>query len=55
MAYQEKKEKTFKVGDRVYSEKHGNGIVKMVYGKFYEVQFENTKQITKDIVKIEEE
>ena len=54
-AEQEKKEKTFKVGDRVYSEKHGNGIVKMVYGKFYEVQFENTKQITKDIVKIEEE
>jgi len=50
-AEQEKKEKTFKVGDRVYSEKYGDGVVKMIYGKFYEVQFENTKQITKDIVK----
>lgn len=47
----EKKEKQFKIGDLVYSEKFGDGVVTAVYGKFYEVKFKNTRQITKDIVK----
>ena len=44
--------KKIKVGDRVISEKFGAGVIKRVYGKFYEVQFEGTKQITKDIKKV---
>ena len=48
----EKKAKGFSVGDKVISEKFGIGVVNRIYGKFYEVQFEGTKQITKDIKKV---
>ena len=47
----EKREKQFKIGEKVFSEKFGDGVITAIYGKFYEVKFANTKQITKDIMK----
>lgn len=39
-----------KVGDSVYNEKFGEGVIVKLYGKVYEVQFNNTKQLTSDVV-----
>ena len=47
----EQKEKMFSIGDKVFSEKFGYGVVRNIYGKFYEIQFKNTRQITKDVIK----
>ena len=47
----EKREKQFKIGDKVFSEKFGDGTITAIYGKFYEVKFANTRQITKDVIK----
>ena len=38
------------VGDSVYNEKFGEGVIVKLYGKIYEVQFKDTKQLTNDIV-----
>ena len=50
-SFQNKIQSEFKVGDKVIHEKFGLGVVKFVYGNFYEVQFKECKQITKDIKK----
>ena len=47
----EQKNKHLKIGDKVYSQKFGDGIITAIYGKFYEVKFNNSRQITQDVIK----
>ena len=37
------KENELAIGDKVISEKFGKGVIKGVYGKFYDVKFEDGK------------
>ena len=50
---EEEANNSLNVGDKVYNEKFGFGIIKRKYGKFYDVRFDNGKtQILKDITKV---